>query len=675
MEGKIFKDSSNLYQDQAKVLFDYYKEAAEKIVAEEEAKEKEIENLKCEIRACSLNYEDSLKKENLYFWLMFVIIGLFFYFGQKKKTQELLQMISDKKNDLKNLEKAYEDIFRDYKVDKLGIAYVPVASNVPYNNKSFVVDHTGISSNQHFKLQMLRQADQLKESVKQLRHISKSVPVVEDTKSTETVDTEHYSKSITQVTMHDYMGNLDRTLRNLTGTLKDVDETNVELPVVFPNSPYSQFLEEYSTTTTDGRPVMNVFDTSAHNKELDKFNKLNKIRKSMSDTTGQVDLVLRNLMVNMADSIQATSNMKMSSVNSLIDYSNRMLFNILKASYNFYSPVLEAEEIDRMRNESFNYSDVEYDYKPFNLRQSSRVKFDLNSMTWVAEDGSRTTTPFGISQIQEEIIAPIVSNLMQETRVERLRIYNHIKDQKIDYLNQWHRDTEDFYGRNRAEAADLINLMRANLSAYSAAFNTLASFKRTDQAMRAEGSLDSAVTETEDHSEELLSTYEAQSKEFLNTQNEFAEYMERLHDDIDARAAKFGHIEYYDASLRDRNAKDIVTATDGVNELDDRRKPLVEVSPLLAKDSELPPIPDVEDVTYSDMSIDLPSLATKAMSDLKEVGGDQFENNEEVDDSIFDNYTDATGTDNRAGEKCCPECGCPVTDDMKECPECGFPLK
>ena len=698
MEGKIFKDSSNLYQDQAKVLFDYYKDAAEKIVAEEEAKEKEIENLKAEISDCDNNYVAAKGKERLpliigavgvvagillivllgdMMWIGVSIVALIYggytYMNAKKDSGRLLARKTDIENNLKVVQKEFDDIFRDYKVDKLGIAYVPVASNVPYNNKSFVVDHTGISSNQHFTLQMLRQANQLKQSVKQLRQISKSVPVIEDAKSDETINTEHYSKSIPQVTMHDYMGNLDRALRNLTSSLEDVDETNVELPVVYPNSPYSQFLDEYSTTNTEGRPVMSIFDTTAHNKDLDKFDTLNKIRKSMSDTSGQVDLILRNLMVNMADSIQATSNMKISSVNSLIDYSNRMLYNVLKASYNFYSPVLEAEEIDRMRNETFNYSDIEYDYKPFNLRPSSRVKFDLNSMTWVAEDGSKTNTPFGISQIQEEIIAPIVSNLMQETRVERLRIYNHIKDQKIEYLNQWHRDTEDFYGRNRAEAADLINLMRANLSAYSAAFNTLASFKRTNEAMNTDGSLDSTVTETEDCSEELLATYEQQSQEFLNTQNEFAGYMERLHDDIDERATKFGHVEYYDASLRDGNAKDIVTATDGVNELDERRKPLVEVNPLLAQKSELPPTPDVEEVTYTDMSLDLPQLASEALTDLKEVGGDQFDSFENFDDSQFDDFTEVTPAADE--EKCCPECGCPVTADMKECPECGFPLK
>ena len=43
--GKIFQESSNIYQDEAKVLFSYYQQAAERVVREEERIEKEIANL------------------------------------------------------------------------------------------------------------------------------------------------------------------------------------------------------------------------------------------------------------------------------------------------------------------------------------------------------------------------------------------------------------------------------------------------------------------------------------------------------------------------------------------------------------------------------------------------------------------------------------------------------
>ena len=43
--GKIFGDSADIYQDQARVLFDYYKKAAEKIVASENEVQQKIQDL------------------------------------------------------------------------------------------------------------------------------------------------------------------------------------------------------------------------------------------------------------------------------------------------------------------------------------------------------------------------------------------------------------------------------------------------------------------------------------------------------------------------------------------------------------------------------------------------------------------------------------------------------
>ena len=87
-----------------------------------------------------------------------------------------------------------------------------------------------------------------------------------------------------------------------------------------------------------------------------------------------------------------------------------------------------TEEIERIRSATFDYQDEAKDWEPFNLKSSSRVKYDLMSGSWIAEDGSRTAMPFGINQIDEEIFKPIIKNLMEENRLARLDVYNKIKD-------------------------------------------------------------------------------------------------------------------------------------------------------------------------------------------------------------------------------------------------------
>jgi hypothetical protein len=604
MKGKIFPESSNIFQDQAKILFNYYQSMAEKIVAEEERIEKEIAKLE----------EEKKMIENILssFWNR---IKLWFQ-GKLKKTRLQVEELNSR---ISEFQKMHKEIFRDYKVSKLGVAYVPIADQIKYENKSFIVDHTGLVPESEVKLQLSRQNDLLIDTIAELEKLSEVAPVVESSNDIEEIETEHYSKSMQQLNQHDYFGKLERSLRTISFCMDDLDITSVQLPLVANDSSYLNFLKEYATNELpENAPVFKSFDTNKYNEQISKFQELNKLKDSLSRHTAQFEDVLKGLMMTMANSVQAISALKIASTDKIIFESNKVLYKILKSPYNHYSPILEAAEIERIKNESFNYSEAVSDYVPFQLKESSKARFNLVSGMWTAEDGSTTNFPFGVHQIHEEIVAPIVQNLMNETRIERLKIYNHIKDQKISYLNKWHQDTEDFYGRNRAESADLVNLMRASLRDYVAAYNTLTSLKKTEDSMaESGGSLDSTVVATTENSAEVFAAFEHQSKEFQNVQLDFENYMELLKEDIDVKAQTFEHIDYYDALLRDGTSKDNAVAASEVHDLDSRRKPLITVNALFAKTSDLPPTPSVEEIIYTHISLNLPAIAKNTLQELE----------------------------------------------------------
>lgn len=614
MKSKIFPESNNVYQDQAKILYNYYQQAAEKIVQEEERIEREIAKL--EEEKVGLNQE--LAKAKLWKWVLCILIIPYIYFNIKEKGY--LKQIESIDQRISEFKKLHKEIFRDYKVSKLGVAYIPVANQIKYENKSFLVDYTGLIEESEIKLQLSKQNDLLIDKIADLELLSKKAPLVESSKEIEEINTEQYSLSMQKLNQHDYFGNLERSLRTISYCMDDLDVTSVSLPLVANSSSYLNFINEFATSEIpEGAPILEVFDINKYNDDIAKFQNLNKLKDSLARDTAKFEDVLKELMVTMANSVQAISALKVASTDKVISESNKVLYKILKSPYNHYSPVLEAAEIERIRNENFNYGDSVQDYVPFHLKDSSRVKYNLLSDTWVAEDGSSTNFPFGIHQIHEEIVAPVVQNLMNETRIERLKIYNHIKDQKISYLNKWHQDTEDFYGRNRAESADLINLMRSSLKDYVAAYNTMISLKKTEDSMRnSGGSLDSTVVTAVENSAEVFEAFELQSKEFHNVQMDFENYMERLKEDIDIKADKFEHIDYYDALLRDGNPKDTAVAASELHELDDRRKPLISVNPLFAKISEIPPEPSVENITYEHISLNLPIIAKNALVELKQ---------------------------------------------------------
>jgi hypothetical protein len=617
MSGKIFDASANIYQDQAKVLFDYYKQAAEKIVSEEEKYEKEIAICKENVAQLNQDFAKAKQTRLIYLIFFFVLVPIYFAIKTHFKMKELQIEIDANEQKIAEFQKMHKEIFRDYKVTKLGIGYVPVAAQIPFEDKSFMIDYTNSVNSQKFNLNTLKQAELFTSAVNDLDELMKDAPIIEKSDETESVSTDDYSLSIQNVTYHDYLGKIDRTLRTSSFCLSDLDLTSVSLPVVLPESEHSKFINEHSTTETGNAHVFNIFDNSPYQDEIARFHSLNEMKKSLEKNQTQFEEVLKTLMMNMANSVQAITQVKLASTNMMVDTSNKTLFKILKCSYNHYSPNLEADEIERIRNEKFNYQESVENYQPFQLKPSSKLKYDIVSDCWVAEDGSKTNFPFGVHQIHEEIVAPIVQNLMEETRLERMKIYNNIKDQKTSYLNQWHQETMDFYGRNRTESNDLINIMRSTLSEYIASYNAMVALKKTEDNLKNNSSIDASLVKSDENEAEIFAAFEAKSKDFKMIQEDFTQYMDRLKEDIDRRAEKFEYIEFYDASLRDTNFKEYAVASGRVNQLDARRMPLASVNPFFAETSELPPPPSIENVTYEHMSINLPKIAKTALDELK----------------------------------------------------------
>jgi hypothetical protein len=82
-------------------------------------------------------------------------------------------------------------------------------------------------------------------------------------------------------------------------------------------------------------------------------------------------------------------------------------------------------------------------------------------------------------------------------------------------------------------------------------------------------------------------------------------------------------------------------AASEVHDLDARRKPLAMVNPLFAKVSELPPVPQVEDITFEHISLNLPVIAKNALEKLEldkniqeKVAEDSLEKSEEVEEPV-----------------------------------------
>lgn len=644
MTGKIFKESSNVYEDEAKILFDYYKKAAEKIVEEEIALENKIEE--------AVNNKNSSQERQkkhkvisiatgsvslaaliggiVTFFLQLlsvaVILGCVFLgllitaivnFVKKNKAKKDFDNFEQ---NVQSFEEAKRNIRRDYKVSKLGVAYIPVATRVPFEGKSFVVDHTGTMPNTNFSLSVLHQPKELQKSLFNLEENLNNIPIVEGNEDAEQIDTSSYSKSVQNITMHNYMGNIDREVRNISYLLTDSDTRSVSLPVVPPQSKEDEFLDEYSTTDTNNKPVVKVFDTEDFESKLETFTNISELKKELEkNTSGGNSNYFKTLIKKLGDSVQIVSKLKTSSTSSLLDYTNQILAAVLKSGYNQYSAQLEADELARIRDTNFNYSDCVETYKPFELKESSKVKYDIYNKNWVAEDNTRTIMPFGINQIEEEVLMPLINNLMNETRVERLKIYNNINDQKMSYLNKWHQDIEASFRDNRKTGNDLITQITNAYAEYSTAHNTYLSYKQTQNAMKITGRAD-VESKSVDSSDEAIKEIEEKVENCKQIGDSFQLYMRTLQSNIDEASKKFGFVEYFEASLRDGESKKVADSIipENLQNLDLRRQKIIPVNSYFATYSELPPEPSVEPKLIEDFSMDLQQIAGEQISRIDE---------------------------------------------------------
>jgi len=649
MKGKVFESSMDVYQDQASVLFDFYLNAAQKIIDQEDALDNRSSELDNEIAEIEARKEHVGRDYGISGAL--VVLGIILAalvhpvlgilalagLGYAGKTYMFTNNVQKEINEVEErkqgLQAEKQNIFRDYKVNKIGVVYVPIARKIAFGDKSVVVDLTGSTSDTAVNLQIANNPQALVKTLKDLEQLSIEAPIVEEAEQVENVETSDYSSSIQDVKFYDYFGTMDRTLRTGAYYLSDVTTKEIRLPFIQPGSEMMNYLNLYATTELDGAPVTPVFDQNRYEKEMDEFKQINEFHAQFAEENANFEDVLKHLINNIGIAVQTVATLKVASNNKLIDSSNQLLFTILKNSYNHYSPLLEHEEIEKMRNTNFNYSDTVENYKPFQLKASSRVKYDAQTGNWVAEDGTITTMPFGISQIQEEIVAPIVQNLLEETRMERMRVYNDIKNQKINYLNQWHQDTEDFYGRNRTSSDDLLNIMRSNMTKFLASQATIESIAEIKNSMQKQMISGESTEQIEDKKEDAdgktLAAFEVQSQQFRKAQEDFDEYMDRLKGDIDERARNFEFIEYYDASLRDSMAKNLISASDNQDQLDARRRPLASINPLYAQVSVLPPSPSVDDSVGEQLSL---NVARYAATTLQELNGEQTQVEPEQDD-------------------------------------------
>ena len=659
-DGKIFLDTANNAEAKAKVVYNYYKQAAEKIIAEEDAIDAKIaaanaaiKQIEESIASETMQMEANEKSKGIWKIVCLIIIPcilifpLVMFFGYKKKIEDNQRNIESFKNDIeqkkKEIEKLTEgrkNVRRSYKIHKLQVVNVPIAKRVPYKGKSMLLDLTNSFENTKLSFSFLRHPEDFSKSIDKIEESVNAIPVVETTEDTESIDTSDYSLSMQEIKMNDFVGNIDRTLRDISYELGEKDTTNITIPIIPPKCDYATFISD--VTTTEKKDIVDVFDSADVDAAAEQLNVLNHQKQELEKERSSDEYVryLENLMTQTADVVQNVLQQKSANSLSLVEYYNNTFARILSSSFNHYSSTLEGEEIERLKEATFDFKNAN-EYQYFNLRDSSRVKFDLFNNGFVTEDDIPEKNVFSIHQVNDEIIMPVIRNLLRENRVKRLDIYNDTLKEKRDYVQRWNEEVQDFYGRNRTELQRLTTESEKEMKQFRTDIGVMTQLVAALSKMDTNGGM---VENGNSIKQEELVAYNEFIKDMERTQESLDEYMDRLKDDIEATTDKFNYIEYYDTSLVDEDAQNVAKSMDFENlkALDDRRKDLIKVSPYVATYATLPPTISTEQTLYESLAEDLPNYAREKIAESREFEENLLnEANEKsatdmADDELFD---------------------------------------
>lgn len=638
MEGRLYPDSTSIYQDEAKTLFNFFSQAADKIIREENEKQEIINGLEKQVTGQKKKMFIvpamilvvgilAVIAKSIIAAVFFVALALIFFLVFNMSCKKLNTSLVNAKNE-------YNGIRRNYSVGKMGVAYVPVAKKVPFEDKSLTIDLSATVPLENFNLLSVENPEKLNEDIESLRRHLSSIPVVDST-SDEIADTSDMSLSMQQVPVPDYSKKLQDDASAISRELNNVKAISVNLPVIEPDSANMEFIKTCGTTNPEGYPVLDVFSINDLKNDLDVFYEMYK-QYEIEQGTGDVK-TMEDLLLLLGESNQIISHNKVGCTSAILEYNNNIFSNVLKSSSINYSPKIETENIENLKNMTFNFADLVDNYQPIKFKESSRMFFDLFSNSWIDALNNHTTVPYSLNQIQEEIFMPMILSLMDENRIERRKLYDDVQKEKMKYLNEWQKETQDFYGRNRDTADTIKADIVKTLAKYNASYASYKSLENTIKQLEAQTGNVTFKQSEEASEENILLSAAAVNEKFDKQQREFDDYMERILDDIEDKASKFGFINYYEASLYTDDAQKTAVALSSIENLEHREKRLAMVNPYLALNGTLPPEPSVEQSAIDLVQMDLFEESKRIITANR-----NLENDEPYNENESSSETDVT---------------------------------
>lgn len=333
------------------------------------------------------------------------------------------------------------------KITKLAKIHMPVSIHSDVQGKSYVLDRSLMNGECRLQFKNMEQS-----SIKELNNLFdnfeqqiKQIPIA--------LSEDRSGDS----SLHEEENLLVENIQSVNKLMDNVNEKEINLPAIPGNQSILELLKISSDDLNGGVKIESI-DEEEINSLISEFEGKVNVGKESVD----VDDLSKSYSDSIRQNIGKYDNRLDQSINDELEQAMGMYdLRVSELCNDNYCPSCNAEYTEYYLNKDYNFKD-EINQRPTPIENTRLTLIDPLTRTWECPAcRSKTNYPIVINKLDNDVFSPTYDALFEEHFKDRLKIYNHIVDEKRKYAEKAASEFHTVLRENRSKVDDVKSKLRS----------------------------------------------------------------------------------------------------------------------------------------------------------------------------------------------------------------------
>ena len=448
------------------------------------------------------------------------------------------------------------------KISRLGLVYLPY-SQVKFQKGSILIDRSGLLEDTTFDFVNLSPENIMEANAqfKSLKYqITEMPPILSDDKTLALKNSNDLYRKENIKMYKEEVNYLE-----INGKLEDLFSKTLNFNVnikAFENNPiFFNKLNEIQ----NGKPI-NIIESISETEIKENIQKIDGIVEMYNENGTEVvdvDQLCVDILELINRSLPRLDYTVNNSLNDIIVPTTYMFADIIeKASYNSYCPNCNSDIIENLMEGDYKH-DGSKDNRSFFQKNTQMELVDIDQGLWKCPlCNEQTDKPFLKHKLEDELFTPVYDKLYEENYKDRLKIYNHLNDEKRKYAEKADTLFHELLRESRNKSDNIkskIRTIKSEVMADEMAVKDLTGLLVKYKKIALEKARE-IQNDLKDHKEKINEDNE-RSKQKLN------EIASAAKESIEESTSSNAALEREDQAKRDEIQKQIASNTEGMKNI------------------------------------------------------------------------------------------------------------